>query len=147
MVCPFCKLESKDLNELKKHFENVHTAGKRVNNLQDEIDNKGSEICSKCPSCSVTGNKIELDKHLKSKHRSPYTCDECGNNFPDSNTLDSHIKSKHKSAPSTEPFPCEWCGLVFINFNLLQEHITSFHATQSENCKYCTFKADDQEAL
>ena len=40
VVCPFCKLQSKSLETLKTHIENIHTKDKKLND-QDKILNKG----------------------------------------------------------------------------------------------------------
>ena len=92
VTCPFCNLQSKNLNELKTHFDNVHSDNKdKHSNKQDEIQNVGSNVCSNCPKCKFSGNKSELDKHLKSKHGRKHVCEECGRNFMDVNTLKLHF--------------------------------------------------------
>ena len=151
IMCPFCKLCSKDLNELKKHFENIHSDSKSSNE-QDLIQVRGSEMCNKCELCTFIGNETEIQRHMKTKHTQPVECDECGNEFPDRSTLDGHIKAKHGAA-SNEPFVCEWCEQVFINFNLLQSHVHTHHGTepasvtQDVTCPFCKSHLNGLEDL
>ena len=128
-MCPFCYLQSKNLDELKKHIENVHSINEGKPNKQDSIKQKNSEVCSNCAS----------------KHANKYLCEECGNYFVNNATLGSHIQSKHNKPSYTEPFPCEGCGLVLASFNLLQEHVNTHHSPVQHNCKYCDFRGGDEE--
>jgi hypothetical protein len=135
---------------LKTHFDHVHSDNKDKHiNKQDEIQHVSSDICSKasyCSKCKFSGNKSELDKHLKSKHGKKHECEECGINFMDISTLKLHVQKKHEKPSSIEPFPCEVCGLVLANFNLLQQHMKE-HTPVKFNCQYCDFVAGEQESL
>ena len=148
VTCPFCKLESKNLSGLKTHIENVHGNHETKNNIQDDITSQGNETCTKCPHCIIVGSKSELKEHLASKHA---YCDECGNHFFDTKTLNVHILSKHKAPQQSEPFPCELCGLVLVNFSLLQEHVQLFHEASTKpspiSCDKCSVTVDDLSAL
>ena len=60
VTCPFCNLKSKNLDELKTHFDNVHSDNKsKKNNKQDEIKSVSSDVCSNCSKCKFSGNKSE----------------------------------------------------------------------------------------
>ena len=133
VTCPFCKLRSKNLDELKTHFDN-------------EIQSESSDVCFNCSKCNFNGNKSELDKHFKSKHSRKYVCEECGNTFMDPKTFKLHVQSKHEETPPIEPFPCEKCGLVLAIFYLLQEHVKE-HTPVTMHCQHCDFSAEDQESL
>ena len=105
VTCPFCNLESKDLAGLKTHIKNIHSNTDEQHYTCNEIIVQGSEFCFKCTHCDKFGSKLELEKHIKSKHM------------------------RHNSS---EPFPCNRCGLVLVSFSLLQEHSQKFHmSTQS----------------
>ena len=139
VICCLCKLESKNINELRKHIEMIHTNQAVTQYKQDTIECVGTEtftICNKCTS--FTGSKEELNEHSKSNHAPAVACDQCGNNFPDIKTLKEHVGAKHFQHHKIEPFPCEWCGLYFLNFGLLEQHVQSFHGNhESEDCHFC----------
>ena len=113
-VCPFCHLESKTLDKLKIHIENIHTNRNPKRDDQDKIQIRTTELCAKCDSCEFQGNKSEMKNHSELKHGIKYPCIECGNVFYDQIVLNNHIQSVHNVA--SEPFPCELCGLVLANF-------------------------------
>ena len=140
VTCPFCKLKAKNLDELKTHFEHIHTK----KNEQDDIQIRES---LNCPKCSFKGPKSELEKHVKSKHEKHHVCEECGIIFVDKDDLRVHIQDEHKKAPCPEPFPCEKCGLVLANFNHLQDHVNNHHPSGEVNCQYCDFCGGSEEIL
>ena len=141
-TCPFCNLKSKNLDELKTHFEKNHTSNH--SNEDKKNDSKDSSNCSKC---SFSGPTSELEKHVKSKHERHHVCEECGNTFLDRDELGVHIQDKHEKAPCSEPFPCERCGLVLATFNLLQDHVNNHHPPGKVNCQYCDFCGGDEKIL
>ena len=136
VYCPFCKLQSKHLDALRTHLENIHGSKEPNKSSQDAIISQGSEQCLKCLKCSFIGSKNEMNDHMRRRHGRTMACEQCGNDFPDENTLKGHIESVHRS---NEPFPCEFCGLVIANFNLLKEHVERCHAPRSEYCYFCDF--------
>ena len=141
VICPFCKLQSKDLDMLKKHIESIHTTGDIKRNTEDDIIAKDSEPCTKCQYCSVTGNQAEMRRHLEIIH---FVCTQCTSSFMDSTTLKNHIEAKHTEI---EPFPCEICGLVVANFFLLQEHVQTHNKQSRMPCQHCEFSAKDTQSL
>ena len=139
IVCCLCKLESKNIEELRKHIENIHADDTTTENEQDVIQSQGKETCSFCGKCSFNGTKYELCKHFKVKHAQTFKCDQCGNSFPDVQTLKDHLDARHCLHPQIEPFPCEWCGLYFLSFGLLEQHVQNFHQQHKpERCHYCS---------
>ena len=147
VLCPFCKLQSKDLDLLRMHIENIHVRKDITEDPQDEIIIKETVKCTKCIKCEFIGSKIELDKHMKSKHKNTVICNKCGNDFPDSKTLEDHISAKHKNPSQIEPFPCESCGLVLVNFERLQEHYITYHPSMAVTCHHCEVEVRDSEEL
>ena len=45
VICPFCKLMSKNVMSLKTHIENVHNSTKTINDETNVINMEGSETC------------------------------------------------------------------------------------------------------
>ena len=66
--CPFCDLNSKNLDELKLHIGSIHIRNGDQENTQDGIINQETELCFKCSECDFSGNKSELDEHFKTEH-------------------------------------------------------------------------------
>ena len=147
VVCPFCKLQSKDLDLLRIHIENIHVKKNVTGIQQDEIIIQESVKCTKCTKCNLIGSKTELEKHVKSKHKNTVKCNICGNDFPDNKTLEDHKSAKHKNTSQNEPFPCESCGLVLVNFDRLQEHYITYHPSMSVTCQHCDVEVKDSEEL
>ena len=147
-VCPFCKLESKDLVTLKMHIESIHIrahANPR-NQHDDDIVSVNSETCTKCQKCPFVGNKTELRDHMEAKHTVNYTCQDCGNNYFEENELRDHVQVDHVLSKQAEPFPCEVCGVFFLDVNILQRHAETFHKVEMVNCNECKkpFASSDQ---
>ena len=152
VTCSICKLESKNLDSLKVHIENIHMDNiEEQENVDAKITSQGNETCTKCPHCDILGSKNELEKHISLKHGNCVICGECGNNFPDIKTCEDHMQAKHQTYQHSEPFPCDMCGLVMANFNLLQEHVLNYHSSsqQSDNylCETCGQNFSDFPSL
>lgn len=97
VVCPFCKLQSKNLDELKKHIENIHhNQTQKQHSTQDVISVKEKQICFKCQYCKFTGTKLEIKAHHNKEHTRGITCEECGNIFQDSEVLKLHSNTHHR---------------------------------------------------
>ena len=109
VVCPFCKFESKDREQLKKHIDNIHIEKKTENNGQDNIISHS------------------------------FKCGLCANEFSEFDSLKLHMETNHKSTQPAETSSCKYCGLVFLNSNLLNEHIGAYHVTKRITCRYCDF--------
>ena len=75
VICPFCRMESKNLAALKMHKENIHNQSQFIEEKQDEIIIQGNDTCLICPHCSTIGNKIELENNISYKHGEK--CKEC----------------------------------------------------------------------
>ena len=100
VICPFCKLESKNLEALKTHIENIHNKyySKQTNQENyEDITILGNETCFKCPKCEKSGSKGELEKHIRFKHNQLLKCHKCGDKFADIHTLEEHIENKHRT--------------------------------------------------
>ena len=54
VICPFCKLTSKNLDTLKVHIQNVHTlnGGISRDDSLEKISTQGNETFIKCPHCN-----------------------------------------------------------------------------------------------
>ena len=93
VICPFCKLISKNLFSLKVHIENIHinpvTCSDKLN--EESIPVQGYETYTKCPHCVFVGPKNEIETHISKKHGYIFICGECGNSFPDTKTCEVHI--------------------------------------------------------
>ena len=76
VICPFCKLMSKNVMSLKTHIENVHNSTKTINDETDVINMEGSETCFQCPHCDYVGSKSELETHISKKHGYIAICGE-----------------------------------------------------------------------
>ena len=139
IVCCLCKLESKNVDALRKHIQNIHGNDISYEKKQDVIEKQVSETVTACEKCGYMGSKDELSQHLRLKHGQSFKCDECGNDFPDVCTLKDHKDAQHSLPPQIDPFPCEWCGLYFSTFGLLEEHVQNYHRQQTlEHCHYCS---------
>ena len=113
--CPICHLQSKNVENLNKHMNNIHEYREiKKHKSLDNISVQLSETCKKCPNCTFIGNNAELKKHTNSKHPKYFKCDSCEKTFVDKSSLEAHVRSMHV----IEPFPCEVCGLVLANFTL-----------------------------
>lgn len=123
VICCLCKFQSKDIEELRKHIENVHADNSVSHSLQDVFQSQ------------VT--KDELSARSNSNH-TPINCNQCENIFHDAKTLKDHIDAKHTTHKQIDPFPCEWCGLYFSNFGLLEDHVQNYHGENSEHCHFCS---------
>ena len=141
-ICPFCKLQSKNLEELKKHIENIHIHKQKHNSTQNEISVK--EVWVKCQHCEFTGTEIDIEAHKK-MHVSEIICDKCGVSCQHSEALELHLSTKHSTL--TESPKCNLCGLVLANANLLKEHVESHSTEPKFNCKYCEFTCKDNQSL
>ena len=144
VVCQICNLESKNLEMLKIHIENIHEKANIKHDDNEKIQIQRTELCTKCDLCEFRGNKSEMNKHSNNKHGTMFACIECGNVFFDKIVLKNHIQSVHTTS---EPFPCELCGLVLADFSLLQEHQRNFHEVEAVNCRYCEYAVKNKEAL
>ena len=81
--CPFCSLRCNNLEDLRKHIENVHTSNPvKEPSKNNSIVSKENVTCQMCPSCKFYGSKSELEKHLRLKHgnkkEEPFPCNICG---------------------------------------------------------------------
>ena len=79
IICPFCNLESRNLDGLKSHIENNHISKDVKEANQDTIQVKDSETVVKCPNCAFISTECELEKHLQSNHGKINACDLCVN--------------------------------------------------------------------
>ena len=139
VVCPFCRLMSKNIHSLKIHIENVHNNPSTSQSIDtgDIIISNGNETISQCPHCDFLGTRGSIENHISKKHGYVIICGECGNTFPDTKTCEDHIEAAHLIPQECEPFPCDRCGLVLANFYSLQDHIKSFHANKSSQTITC----------
>ena len=112
-ICPFCKLESKDLDALRTHIENIHGIG--ANNPQsvqnDEIIRESTETFTKCHHCVFIGNCNDMNNHIIKTNGSVAICGVCGYTFMDVQECEKHLKQAH---PETEPFQCDECAETFV---------------------------------
>ena len=147
-ICPFCKLQSKDLDTLRTHILNIHARNPvTTENKEDEISTRNTDTCKKCTICPFIGTKIELESHNKSKHEKISICQECGKEFLDERALGDHIQYEHTHPKQVEPFPCQVCGLVFPGFTLLQNHLETYHKVEGLPCYLCKNKFENPECL
>ena len=127
-TCPFCKLESKNLDALRTHIENIHQLGSDDQQSSgidiDEIVRESNETVSRCPHCSFIGNIKDMENHIIKTHGSVAICGECGKTFPDIQECENHLREAH---PEIEPFQCDECSKTFVNFNNLMDHKTKEH--------------------
>ena len=144
ITCPFCQLESKNQDELKKHIEHIHIKS-RKGYSKDIIQTTASDICTKCLECRFMGNKTEMKEHVEVKHGQKFACQVCGNNFISKIPLECHIQTNYERFHNQEPFPCEKCGLVLANFTLLQEHINAQQKSVYFQCRFCDYFSENVE--
>ena len=92
--CSLCKLESKNLDSLRTHIENVHV--KEVTNQEtpncEEIESQTNETCTKCPHCTFICNVRVMDEHIKNKYGSIASCGECSKTFSDVGSRKKHME-------------------------------------------------------
>ena len=88
--------------DFEKHMETEHVSPTRrkikVHNIEQNTDTitvLGNETCYKCSYCEYLGNTDEISRHITIKHKKREICKECGNNFPDLQTLQNHIYYSH----------------------------------------------------
>ena len=148
VLCPFCRLMSKNLNSLKIHIENIHNNSRTVPSMEtgDNIISKGNETVSECPHCEFLGTRSSIENHISKKHGYIIICGECGNTFSDTKTCEEHIEAMHLLPQQCEPFPCEQCGLVMSNYFSLQDHLQQFH-NNTNKCMKCDFVPRNTEEL
>ena len=145
--CPFCDLKSKNNDQLKKHIRNIHNENKvDEKDDQDKIETEAIEDCFTCHKCEFIGNRNEMEKHFKSKHKE-CTCQLCGSDFVDDISLKDHLQAEHARPSRFEPFPCEKCGLVLATFHLLQEHMNSHKNSVAHKCRFCDFLAENEDSI
>ena len=147
IICSLCKLESKNLDDLKTHILRIHATTEGNKNEQDDMERQELETCSKCPECTFNANRTELDKHLQPKHSKKHCCEKCGDTLDSVEAFGSHILKKHENPSSIEPFLCDGCSLVPAYLNLLQEHLQMYHPAKVMRCSNCEFSNEDEESL
>ena len=114
-ICPFCKLESKNLDTLKTHIESIHTRKPSTSdNIQDEI--------------SIGKNERNFGEHIQSEHVKPkqiepFPCQICGLVFVDFTLLQEHVKQVH----TVEEHSCKFCKFSTSNRDDIQSHLIDEH--------------------
>ena len=131
-VCPFCKLESKNLESLKTHIVNIHGCGKSKNKGEDgatdEIRRQMIETCSECNHCDFIGNDKDMEKHITKKHGSLASCGECGEIFSDVTKCEKHMETTHVKNIEVDPLQCDECNKTFVVFHSLLDHKSKDHS-------------------
>ena len=116
VVCPACKLSSKNLMSLKVHIENIHSNPKTAKTIDscDVITSNGNDTFIKCPHCDFVGTKSAIEDHIAKKHGFVVICGECGSKFPVPRACVDHIDEMYLLPQKCEPFPCEECGWTYL---------------------------------
>ena len=136
-TCPFCKLNSKDIDMLKLHIENIHMENQNHDDTaSNTIEVISRETCYNCDACNYTGNGEELRAHVDKLHE---VCEICGSVCTDKNSLTDHMKTQH------DFFTCEICSTFFGNFLSLKEHLENLHSLHI--CEACGLRFISLEAL
>ncbi|XP_065082007.1 zinc finger protein 664-like [Ochlerotatus camptorhynchus] len=96
---------------------------------------KSEKIYSRCLRCNeLYGTTVELESHLKEKHRTTLSCDICLRLFDDKNSLDRH----RQFHAGTNPFTCDVCNKQCKNSSHLHFHRRShFTKDLGYRCKHC----------
>ena len=130
VVCPFCKLSSKNLMSLKIHIENIHTNPKAEKpiDIGEVITSIGNETFSKCPHCDFVGSKSDIEGHIAKKHGFVVICGECGNKFSDPKTCEDHIETFHRiNIEEHEEVSCRKCAYKSKDINLIDIHMEEYY--------------------
>ncbi|XP_028402681.1 zinc finger protein 2 homolog [Dendronephthya gigantea] len=110
---------------------------------RDELENHKAIIHHKCLQCNKLYNSAEkLRLHNKRHHNPPYTCLQCGQEFPTHSACKTHALTKHQK----RKFCCPECGKSFTRMAILNRHATYTHSEQRNfQCEICskTFKRPD----
>ena len=146
--CIKCTITFETLLDMEWHLETEHvTEVPEVINFNDTSRNElqideDALLKPENMEHKLLGNKCEMQEHSNN-----FTCQECGNSFPDLKTVEEHAQAIHRKPCFTEPFPCQVCGLVFNNFALLQVHVEHFHQSVTQECSYCESSFDSIDTL
>ena len=131
--CKSCRFVAKSFLELRGHAKFVHLT------------------CKFCNEFCATSDK--MDKHMKEFHPKEYrpACDDCKMMFPNSNTLEAHIRKKH-----VKNYLCQVCNKKFEHKSDMMRHMKDIHTEKQteqfpENkkigCMICDYKDDTEEKI
>lgn len=96
---------------------------------------KSKRIYSRCRRCKeLYGSTVELERHLKERHKTTLSCDVCLRLFDDESSLDRH----RQFHAGSNPFTCEVCQKQCKRSSHLHFHRRS-HFTKDfgYSCKHC----------
>ena len=81
--------------------------------------------------CGMTGCKKQIDVSKKSlivyhknTHNPKYTCNECGDAFPQKSRLEVHCRTTHTGE---KPYKCDHCDRGFPQLSNLNDHVKKNH--------------------
>ena len=78
---------------------------------------------------------LKLNRHMKVFHEGAYdcSCEICGKDFKETNTLKNHMATKH----SGNLFECSVCGKEFSQSSSLRRHMLLHSGEKPHVCNVC----------
>ncbi len=114
--CHQCDYKAKNPFFLAKHKNRVH-------------NRNYSHVCDLCGKSFIT--KFEMQIHVRRTHfadRKDFICEECGQGYADSQSLNKHKRSEHPTF-----FMCTLCEKICTKARDLKHHLHFEHSVVSSN--------------
>lgn len=129
LKCIPCSQNLSDVEEMRRHFIEVHDKIIYNEFVADFKINKSPYVCHLCKNEFHVFRS--LTTHLN-EHYANCICDVCGKSFINSKRLKVHKRTHEKGE-----FPCTECGKVLDSKTSKANHVESAHAKRQLKCHIC----------